>query len=49
MQDTIVHTAALRATLDPERRGRYWVSSCLGLGGTVHPLLGLSITDTGVG
>lgn len=36
---------ALGAALDPERRGRHWVSSCLG--SMVDPPLGLDITDTG--
>ena len=48
MQVTIVDTAALGIVLDPERRGRHWVSRCLGLGSTVDPPLGLGITDIGV-
>lgn len=38
-------TAALGVALDPERRGRRWISSCLN--SMVDPPLGLGITDTG--
>lgn len=45
MQVIIVDAGALGAALDLEKRGRHWISSCLG--SMADPPLGLGIIDAG--